>query len=81
MPCTERFDAQEADYRDSVLPPDISKRIAIEASHKDFWYKYVGLGGAIVGMDTFGESAPASDLFQHFGFSLENVLQKVEALL
>lgn len=80
MPCTERFDAQSRDYRESVLPSAVTKRIAIEASQQDFWYKYVGLNGAVLGMKTFGESAPAGDLFQHFGFHLENLLQQVEAL-
>jgi transketolase len=71
MPCTTLFDRQSKEYRDSVLPPSITKRIAIEALAKDTWYKYVGLDGAVIGMDTFGESAPAGDLFKHFGISTE----------
>lgn len=74
MPSTDVFDAQDAAYREKVLPRDVTARVAIEAAHRDFWYKYVGLDGAIVGMSTFGESAPADDLFKHFGFTLDNVV-------
>lgn len=81
MPCTERFDAQDQSYRDSVLPPSVKARIAIEAAHADFWYKYVGLDGAIIGMRSFGESAPAGDLFRHFGFTVEKVVGKAKALI
>ena len=81
MPCTERFDAQDQSYRDSVLPPAVKARIAIEAAHADFWYKYVGLDGAIIGMRSFGESAPASDLFRHFGFTVDKVVGKAKALI
>ena len=80
MPCTQVFDGQDADYRDRVLPPDIP-RIAVEAGITDFWRKYVGLEGAVVGIDTFGESAPAGDLFTHFGFTVENVVEKTRHIL
>jgi transketolase len=81
MPSTEVFDTQDKAYRQSVLPADVTARVAIEAGHKDFWYKYVGLEGAIIGMSTFGESAPASDLFKEFGFTVENLVQVAESLL
>lgn len=81
MPSTERFDAQTAEYKESVLPAAVTARVAIEAGIADFWYKYVGFGGAIVGMESFGESAPASELFKHFGFTVENVKQKALALV
>lgn len=76
MPNTNRFDAQSAEYRESVLPAAVTKRVAIEAAHADFWYKYVGLNGAIVAMTSFGESAPAPELFKHFGFTVDNIVAK-----
>jgi transketolase len=81
MPSTNIFDAQDAAYRESVLPSDVPARIAIEAGIADFWYKYVGLDGRIIGMETFGESAPAGELFQYFGFTVERVLEVAEELL
>jgi transketolase len=81
MPCTEAFDAQEASYKQSVLPLDVSNRIAIEACHEDFWYKYVGLDGRVIGMSTFGESAPAGELFKEFGFTVENICAVASELL
>jgi transketolase len=81
MPSTDTFDAQEASYKESVLPADVPARIAIEAAIADYWYKYVGLEGQIVGMTSFGESAPAGDLFEHFGFTVENVLAVAEDML
>lgn len=81
MPSTDVFDSQTADYRESVLPKAVTKRIAIEAAIADYWYKYVGLDGAIVGMTSFGESAPASDLFKHFGFTVDNVVAKAQELV
>jgi transketolase len=81
MPSTDLFDAQDAAYRESVLPANVSARVAVEALQADYWYKYVGLNGAIVGMTSFGESAPADELFKHFGFSVENVVAKAKALL
>ncbi|RZI41256.1 transketolase [Herbaspirillum sp. HC18] len=80
MPCTDLFDRQDASYKASVLPKGLP-RVAIEAGVTDFWYKYVGLEGDVVGIDTFGESAPAGVLFKHFGFTTENVVAKVKAVL
>ena len=81
MPSTSVFDAQDAGYKQEVLPLQVSARIAIEASHADFWYKYVGLEGRIIGMTSFGESAPAAALFEEFGFTLENLLETAAELL
>ncbi|WP_417552630.1 transketolase [Marinomonas fungiae] len=81
MPSTDAFDAQDAAYQESVLPSSVIKRVAIEAAHVDYWYKYVGFGGAMVGMRTFGESAPGGDLMKHFGFTVENVVATAEKLL
>ncbi len=81
MPETGMFDKQDADYREAVLPAAVTARVAVEALQADFWYKYVGLNGKIVGMTTFGESAPAGDLFKHFGFTTENVVETVKSLL
>jgi transketolase len=81
MPCAELFEAQDAAYREAVLPSDVPARIAVEALHADFWYKYVGLDGRIVGMTTFGESAPGPELMRHFGFTTENVVSVAEDLL
>ena len=80
MPCTSVFDAQDAAYRDSVLPRGV-KRVAIEAGVSDGWYKYVGLDGAVVGLNHFGESAPAATLFREFGFTVENVVNVVKSVL
>ncbi|MGL6054935.1 MAG: transketolase-like TK C-terminal-containing protein, partial [Vibrio metschnikovii] len=81
MPSTGAFDKQDAAYREAVLPADVTKRIAIEAGIADFWYKYVGFGGKIIGMTTFGESAPADQLFKMFGFTTENVVKTANELL
>ncbi|ENS4970477.1 transketolase [Vibrio fluvialis] len=81
MPSTDAFDKQDAAYRESVLPADVTARIAIEAGIADFWYKYVGFGGRIIGMTTFGESAPAGELFKLFGFTTENVVNTAKELL
>ncbi|MEE4109705.1 MAG: transketolase, partial [Halieaceae bacterium] len=81
MPCCEVFEAQDAAYREAVLPSDCLARVAIEAGHPDFWYKYVGLDGRIVGIDRFGESAPAAALFEAFGFTVDNVLAHVGEVL
>lgn len=81
MPSTEVFDAQDADYRESVLPISVGNRVAVEALHQDFWYKYVGLEGAVIGMSTFGESAPGAELMEHFGFTVDNVVSTVSELL
>ncbi|WGI25812.1 transketolase [Halomonas alkaliantarctica] len=81
MPSAYRFNGQDAEYRESVLPKAVTKRIAIEAAHADYWYKYVGLEGRVIGMTTYGESAPAGDLFKHFGFTVENVVKQANELL
>ncbi|MCW8195441.1 transketolase [Proteobacteria bacterium 005FR1] len=80
MPCAERFEQQDRSYRDSVLPPTVRARVAIEAGHADYWRKYVGLDGDVVGMTTFGASAPGDVLFEKFGFTVENVVERVKAL-
>jgi transketolase len=80
MPSTDAFDRQDAAYKDSVLPPGV-KRVAIEAGVRDGWWKYVGCDGAVVGIDRFGESAPASVLFKEFGFTVENVVNTVKGIL
>ncbi|ENF8299678.1 transketolase [Serratia ureilytica] len=81
MPSTDAFDKQDAAYRESVLPAAVTARVAVEAGIADYWYKYVGLNGAIVGMTSFGESAPAEQLFAEFGFTVDNVVAKAQALL
>jgi len=74
MPSTTVFDRQDAAYRDAVLPPACRRRVAVEAGTRDFWYKYVGLDGAVIGMDSFGASAPAEDLYRHFGITVDAVV-------
>lgn len=81
MPSTTVFDAQDAAYRESVLPASVTARVAVEAAVTEGWYKYVGLGGAVVGIDRFGESAPAPVLFKEFGFTVENVEAAVKRVL
>ncbi len=81
LPSTDVFDAQDEAYRESVLPSDVSARVAVEAGIADYWYKYVGLKGAIVGMTGYGESAPAEKLFPYFGFTVENVVEKARKVL
>ena len=81
MPCAEVFEAQDAGYREAVLPSDVLARVAVEAGHTDFWYKYVGLDGRVVGMSSFGESAPAEALFQYFGLTADNVVTAVEDVI
>lgn len=80
MPATSVFDRQDAAYRESVLPRGV-KRVAVEAGVTDYWRKYVGLEGVVVGIDTFGESAPAGELFKHFGFTVETVVKAVKSVL
>jgi transketolase len=80
MPCTHAFDRQEKKYQDSVLTHGV-KRVSIEAGVTDFWRKYVGLDGASVGINTYGESAPGGDLFKHFGFTVENVIKTVKSII
>ena len=81
MPCAERFEEQDAAYREAVLPSDVLARVAVEAAHADYWCKYVGLDGRVVGMTTFGASAPAGDLMAYFGFTEDNVVAVAEELL
>jgi transketolase len=80
MPSTNLFDRQDAEYRESVLPRDCRKRVAIEAGVSDFWRKYVGLDGAVIGIDDFGASAPAEKLFPEFGFTVDKVVEAARAL-
>jgi transketolase len=81
MPCTSVFDTQDESYRESVLPSSVRARVAVEAGVSDFWLKYVGFDGKVVGIDSFGESAPAGDLFKEFGFTVDNVVSTVESVL
>lgn len=81
IPSTDTFLAQDANYKNSVLPPQVTKRIAIEAGSSDFWYKLVGSYGAVIGIDRFGASAPCKDVFKEFGFTVEHVLSVVKELL
>ena len=80
MPCTNAFDRQDAAYRNEVLPAGLP-RVAIEAGHPDFWHKYVGLNGGIVGIATFGESAPAPQLYQHFKVTAEHAVAVAKSVL
>ena len=81
MPSTTLFDLQSDDYKQSVLPNSVANRIAIETSHQDYWLKYVGLQGKVIGMSTFGESAPGNVLLEHFGFTTQNVVSTAQALI
>ena len=81
MPSSDVFDAQDESYRESVLPQAVSCRIAIEAGVSDGWRKYVGLDGAVIGLDRFGESAPAEAAFKYFGFTVENIVNQVNAII
>lgn len=81
MPCAEVFVKQDKDYIESVLPSAVRSRVAVEAGIVDYWYKFVGLDGKVIGMTTFGESAPAKDLFKHFGFTVENVVNAVKEVM
>jgi transketolase len=78
MPCTEVFDAQDAEYREQVLPGGVTARVAVEAGVSDYWYKYVGVNGRVIGIDRFGESAPAGQLFEQFGFTVDNVVAAID---
>ncbi|MEN8108102.1 MAG: transketolase [Pseudomonadota bacterium] len=81
MPSTDAFDSQDEAYRESVLPAAVTARVAVEAGVTDYWRKYVGLNGKVIGIDTFGESAPAGDVYKHFGITAENVARAVEDIL
>ena len=80
MPCVELFEKQDAAYKESVLPKAVTARVAVEAAIMDGWWKYVGTNGAVVGMTTFGESAPAPQLFEHFGFTVDNVVKTIDSV-
>ena len=80
IPCVDVFMAQDVAYRNKVLPPEVRARVAVEASHADYWYKFVGLDGKVIGMTTFGESAPIKDLYQHFGITVDAVVNAVNSL-
>ncbi|OIZ99780.1 transketolase [Rickettsiella grylli] len=81
IPCADRFEQQDAAYKAKILPNSITLRVAIEAGNPDFWYRYVGLKGKIIGLHQFGESAPGSDVFKHFGFTTENIIKTLNQLL
>jgi len=81
MPCTDVFDAQDAEYKESVLPSSVAARVAIEAGSTSLWYKYVGLHGAVIGLDRFGESAPAKELFEYFGITAEKLVAAAKNIL
>ena len=81
MPSTDVFDAQGSDYKESVLPSDVTARVAVEAAVTDGWWKYVGSKGAVIGIDRFGESAPAGELFKEFGFTVDNIVSTVKGIL
>ncbi len=79
MPCTTVFDAQDPAYRESVLPVKVRARVAVEAGVTAFWDRYVGPEGRVVGLDRYGESAPAADVYKYFGFTVDNLVEQVEA--
>jgi transketolase len=81
MPCSNTFDAQDAAYKESVLPAAVTRRVAVEAGARDAWWKYVGLTGEIVGIDHFGASAPAKELFQQFGFTPDKVVEAIDRVI
>ena len=81
MPSCDHFDVQDSAYRESVLPRAVRARVAVEAGVSDYWLKYVGLEGTVVGIDTFGESAPGPEVFEHFGFTVENVVKRAKKLI
>ena len=81
MPCTDLFDTQDEDYREQVLPAGVSARVVIEAGVTGGWWRYAGDKGRVIGLDRFGESAPANELFEHFGFSASNVVAIARELL
>ena len=81
MPCVEAFEAQDETYRESVLPAAVTARVVIEAGVADAWWRYAGPAGRVIGMDRFGESAPAPELIEHFGFSTDNVVKVARELL
>jgi transketolase len=81
MPCAELFSAQNAAYREAVLPSAVRARLAIEAAPPDYWHKFVGLDGSVIGVNRFGESAPAAQLFKEYGFTVEHVVTAAKNLV
>jgi len=81
MPSVDAFEKQDADYRESVLPSAVRARVAVEAAGVDYWHKFVGLDGQIIGMRSFGESAPGGALMEHFGFTTDNVIETAKSLI
>jgi len=81
MPCTSIFERQDADYREAVLPSDVAARVVIEAGATGTWWRHAGLSGEVIGIDTFGKSAPAGELFEHFGFSVDNVVDTTKRVI
>jgi transketolase len=81
MPCTEAFDSQDGAYRDSVLPPALTRRLAVEAGATQCWWRYVGTHGRILGIDRFGASGKGADVFTHFGFTADNIARQIRELL
>ncbi|MDH5728512.1 MAG: transketolase, partial [Gammaproteobacteria bacterium] len=81
MPCVDAYETQDAAYKESVLPAGVTARVVVEAGVTSSWYRYAGLNGKVIGLDRFGESAPAGELFKHFGFTVENVVNTVNEVL
>jgi transketolase len=81
LPSTDVFEAQDAEYRESVLPAVVTARVAVEAGVTDGWWRYIGPQGRVIGIDRFGESAPAGELFEHFGFTADNVVAAAKEIL
>jgi transketolase len=81
MPSTEAFDAQDAAYREAVLPRALTRRLAVEAGARQSWWRYVGSGGRVLGIDRFGASGKGAEVFAHFGFSADNIVQQIRELL
>ena len=79
LPSVDLFEAQDPAYQEAVLPAAVRNRVAVEAAGTDYWYKFVGLDGKIIGMESFGESAPGPVLMKHFGFTVENVIETVKS--
>ena len=81
MPCAEVFAEQDDAYQESVLPQSVRARVAVEAAHPDYWRKWVGIDGAVVGLPTFGESGPGAEVMAHFGFTVENVVKVAKGVI
>ena len=81
MPCAERFLAQSPEWKEQVLPAAVKKRLAIEAGSTACWYRFTGLEGAVIGLDSFGVSAPAEEAYQYFGISVDNIVKQVQSML